>query len=466
PDYPWSLTHLVPGWFVGFGLLFTFVGLVAGMYATLHGMEEGVEVTAGLRGLLRAAPFSFLTSIAGLLCSILLAFFFRLFADILERGCADIARTLEAGMEYEPNAAIIEQLLTSNKEQEKQFKTFGTELATAIGSGFDKIAQINKESLGDMLEVFITQLEKQSGEHIERAAEAMNAASEKIERLDKVLGEGGEEFAKALTEGVRDMKQAAEDITQAMPKILETGKKASTDMAEAVTKSVEEMMVGLEASREENEKLGREIRESLNEGLGEIKQQAAAIIARTLKDIQTKTKEVETALTGFAKASDDITGHLAKAETVLSASLDAGDQLAKRFVQIQEKMAQINNDLPGLIDSLDSAATSVSNAGQSCEKTSAGMQDISQTLIGASGQITQTWESYRDRFEGVDTDLEKAFDRMIDQVNQNGQNLKTYIDTVDEQAANAIQKLESGIAALRNGIDELSDIMAQQGEAT
>ena len=89
----------IPNYFVGIGLLLTFVGLVAALnFATTAVGGDAIQAVKGLKNLLTAATFKFWTSIAGLLASILLSFFFRYFTLHLEGQFAGLCRTIEGGM--------------------------------------------------------------------------------------------------------------------------------------------------------------------------------------------------------------------------------------------------------------------------------------------------------------------------------------------------------------------------------
>ena len=100
--------HHVSGVFVGLGLLLTFIGLVAALYFSStainlvidgsHG-PSGVGQTAAIQKalaqLLNTATFKFLTSIAGLGCSLVLAWFQRDWTARLERKFQELCRELE-----------------------------------------------------------------------------------------------------------------------------------------------------------------------------------------------------------------------------------------------------------------------------------------------------------------------------------------------------------------------------------
>ena len=96
------------GIYVGLGLLFTFIGLVAALYfssaaiqavvnggAELSGGDRGAEVQRALAQLLNTATFKFMTSIAGLGCSIALAIFDRKCRAKLDNAFDELCSELE-----------------------------------------------------------------------------------------------------------------------------------------------------------------------------------------------------------------------------------------------------------------------------------------------------------------------------------------------------------------------------------
>ena len=100
--------HHLSGIFVGLGLLLTFIGLVAALYFSstainividgTHGLpaaEQTKAIQKALAQLLNTATFKFLTSIAGLGCSLVLAHFQREWTARLERKFQELCRELE-----------------------------------------------------------------------------------------------------------------------------------------------------------------------------------------------------------------------------------------------------------------------------------------------------------------------------------------------------------------------------------
>ena len=139
----------IPGYFVGLGLLFTFIGLVlalseaaAGTTAAHMADGAGAQAMQGALGkLLNAATFKFSTSIAGLAASIVLSFAFRLFNIGVESSLSDFCRALETKLEYlAPQRVTLEMVETLDAQlaelkminSEEFFSRLGQDIAPPI----------------------------------------------------------------------------------------------------------------------------------------------------------------------------------------------------------------------------------------------------------------------------------------------------------------------------------------------
>lgn len=104
-----GLMQAMPNYFVGLGLVMTFLGLIAGLYFASQGMRTAdmIEARAALVHLLNSATFKFLTSVAGISMSLIVSLVFRisvqslslrltLLCDRIEEATARSACTAEA----------------------------------------------------------------------------------------------------------------------------------------------------------------------------------------------------------------------------------------------------------------------------------------------------------------------------------------------------------------------------------
>ena len=80
-----GLMQALPNYFVGLGLVMTFLGLIAGLYFASQGMRTAdmVEARAALVHLLNSATFKFLTSVAGISMSLIVSLTFRISVESL-----------------------------------------------------------------------------------------------------------------------------------------------------------------------------------------------------------------------------------------------------------------------------------------------------------------------------------------------------------------------------------------------
>jgi len=77
--FPLKIIASLPGYFVGFGLIFTFLGLVAALFFAAQGMGSGDYAVAksSLAQLLHAASFKFTTSVAGIASSLAISILYK-----------------------------------------------------------------------------------------------------------------------------------------------------------------------------------------------------------------------------------------------------------------------------------------------------------------------------------------------------------------------------------------------------
>ena len=104
-----GLVQALPNYFVGLGLVMTFLGLIAGLWFASQGMRTAdmIEARAALLHLLNSATFKFLTSIAGIAMSLVVSLAFRIaiqslrhrldrLCDRIEEAAASAARPVDA----------------------------------------------------------------------------------------------------------------------------------------------------------------------------------------------------------------------------------------------------------------------------------------------------------------------------------------------------------------------------------
>ncbi|MDE1150797.1 MAG: hypothetical protein PW843_29965 [Azospirillaceae bacterium] len=87
----------LPNYFVGVGLMFTFMGLVAGLYFASKGMEVGdlAEARQALGRLLAASTMKFVSSVVGIGASVVTSLFVRHWQRQVQAALDDLCRAVE-----------------------------------------------------------------------------------------------------------------------------------------------------------------------------------------------------------------------------------------------------------------------------------------------------------------------------------------------------------------------------------
>ena len=142
-----KLLPTIPGYFIGLGLLLTFIGLVIALSQAAGTTANANidDVKSGLQNLLHAATFKFSTSIAGLFSSIALSLIFKIYQISIEQGFDNFCRKLDACIFYLPPQYVSFVAWRNGQEQLQQlkeindvqfFQRFGQVIAPALkGAG-------------------------------------------------------------------------------------------------------------------------------------------------------------------------------------------------------------------------------------------------------------------------------------------------------------------------------------------
>src|SRR5579862_3673902 len=130
-SYPARFFAATHGYFTGIGLLLTFIGLVAALKFAAAGVASSdlALAKAALNALLAAASFKFMTSIAGLGCSLLLSVAARSMTHAVEGEAQGLALDLERAMTPLFSECLAYDQLTATREQTAQLRQISATLA-------------------------------------------------------------------------------------------------------------------------------------------------------------------------------------------------------------------------------------------------------------------------------------------------------------------------------------------------
>ncbi|HHY50951.1 MAG TPA: anti-phage defense protein ZorA, partial [Alphaproteobacteria bacterium] len=297
-----KLLPSISGYFVGAGLLLTFIGIVLALGIAAGSVESGnaEQMQIAMTRLLHTASFKFATSIAGLGVSILFAIFARLIVICVEGGLNRFCDAVEHQLLYvapqfiaaESNRVVKEQLVELKElSSERYFSNFAQILeeamqrtlggisgrmevaisgaATQVGRAVTEaiapltggVADVIRENTGNELQ--------QLGRTLAALEGALGNMQAGLDRLDTALGEaaaGASGRMEAAMEGV--LKQLQQQVGVFLEGMRDQGDAAARELAGARQQAAAaqaEATAGITRA-------GQEAARALNEGLGNVLQ--------------------------------------------------------------------------------------------------------------------------------------------------------------------------------------------------
>jgi uncharacterized protein YukE len=124
-----------------------------------------------------------------------------------------------------------------------------------------------------------------------------------------------------------------------------------------------------------------------------------------------------------------------------------------------------------MIDKLQAAATPVAQTALQFENTARSIQSTASSIEGIQRQLglmlatiqesnqklSETWQGYRQRFEGVDEDLAKAFETLSTHSQTQLDDFRKYASELDSTLTKALGHLGSGIEELKDAIEDIAE---------
>ena len=249
----------LPGLLVGAGLLFTFLGLAAALASAGEVVAEGVDQVhrnAALRDLLGAASVKFITSLAGLLLSILYALYRKRQLVLTERTFSRFLGALEERLPFRSSAFLQAE---ANMLQEKQYAEvqristdFFVNLASTLERSFDTglqqhigplaaaieklsggLTNQNEDAMNTMLEKFLSRLEGTVGDSMSGTAATLEKLGARLDGLQSGMDEAAQKMSRAAQEMATGMgrgtQSAMAGITEQMNLLVSSLRQASEE---------------------------------------------------------------------------------------------------------------------------------------------------------------------------------------------------------------------------------------------
>ncbi len=429
---------------VGLGILGTFVGLVWGLIP-FSGIDftQTEQIQSAIRELLSGVSTAFVTSVWGMLASLLFNGLEKWGIGRVSRVIADLQRALDLPFTLKTQAEIAEKQKDELEQQTAALKSFSTDLADRIKKDMGDIMSKRLDNLHDSLTGWHKQNMGERQEIIQGLRNApkdfSNALEPSLTRLntavEKLLEHKGQSSIEAIEQLVEEFQRSLSGTATAqMEELARTVGNASQSLM-SLPGQMEQMIGGVQEQIDQTRQLLAENAETQTEqmrsmmdgvlnafqrtietqqlGLSETTNQSIQMLQSTIAELQ---QSITSTASQNATESEAMTNRMR--ELLESAANRTDDQLAQRMADIE----------------------TVSN--QSIQTLQTAIAELQQSITSTASQTATESEAMTNRMREL---LESVANRTDEQLEQR----MADIETVSNQS---IQTLQTAIAELGQSI--------------
>ncbi|MDR3468139.1 MAG: anti-phage ZorAB system protein ZorA [Xanthobacteraceae bacterium] len=476
----------IPGYFVGLGLLLTFIGLVLALNraagSTAAGSAEAM--TASLNELLAAATFKFSTSIAGLGASLGLSLTFRAYQIWIEGAFEGLARSIEQRMIFSPPQRTAEesrQILAAQRDQLKEinserfFARLGETVAPALGNAItaavgplsdrlerttEELARTSRTGADSLVQSFVERLDQGASREMKEIVGTLKSLRDSLDRTQLNLSGSGQDFSSKLTE-------AAEAIGTVLAKASENLSGSAADVAKSVQAGLAQVIQGLEAQStgfgntlaELQKRLADQVEESTRRSVTAGEEAAAAVHAGIDEVVAVLRRDIAALSDTLRSVASALSGQTTQIETISNRSRDTADAFSRMATDVRAASQPLLTHSARVADSTERMSASIADSVEALSTTQEAADKVAEKLSAHVDQIARVWEQYEARFKSVDEDLGKAADRFHDEVSRHQEAMREFVKQIDDHTGAILGKINSAVGNLSESVETLHETL-------
>ena len=505
------MPHL-PNYFVGVGLLLTFVGLIAALdFATASVGGDIDQAIGGLEKLLKAATFKFWTSVAGLGMSILLSMLFRFYSKLVEGAYVKFCDAVERRMQFVTPQAIFADMRDLEQEQLGETKKINSEVAFTIGNSInenlnqnlppalqsalqpvtdavqqtsDAIVNRNTEGVDAMVDKFANTLESSTGAHMKAISETLENLQSTLSAMQGSMDSSSDEFARRMAEGaerldstMREMSSAVSDLVQQMrTQVNEAGASITSELEQTLGRIAEQSEAAAQNLATQGQSASRAFADNVETAARSLQESAEANAKASTRTAEDVRKQLETAVTSMESSVARLSERLQQVDASLGTQAQAFDDIVAQEKAVSQNLQTATSQLRDgvqpwqeagrtLAQTTQQAETTITEATRQLNAAVETAQSLSESLSNVSERLKQSWESYQSRFEQVDEDLEKAFGKITEAVDTQQRRLQEFVKELDQSFTQATNNLNGTISSISETTDDLNETLERWAKA-
>lgn len=469
--------------FVGFGLLLTFVGLVAALGNASNALHDnGAETTNALIELITTASNKFVTSVFGVGFSLLLKLEERILTQIEVSGISRLCVNIERGLKFVSPQSLADETLFEARQQSASLRVMGETVASHIGEKLnmamtplaDAVTELRKafeegaeEQARSLREAAGTAVSDATGAELRALAQHLATLGETMSGLEKKIQDSGSVASAQIANAAGELREALSSLPAALTKASDSGAESfarlNVEAQNQMRNLLGEVSASIIANNERmNEALNKlpsivsEVSDSAARSFASVNDQAQRQHATFFSEAQRRFLESSDQLEAMTSAqSQKITEISEKAGARL---LETISQAAGNLEQTVESLGAKFSVLPGQLTSAaeesrklmaDSAESTVRQLAETQSKISATV-----ALIAGLKPVIEGWQAGAEKTATGLTMLVEASTR-------NQRAAEELTRTLDQRSKEAAQQLSDVAGGITQSAQAGADALAQ-----
>lgn len=484
------LINSIPATLVGFGILGTFIGLTYGISNFQTNSTE--EIKNSIQDLLSGMGTAFVSSIYGMLLSLVFTFFEKAQVNSLHnsihRLCYNLDKKFKISKEDERNIELKRQerllsdyfifkdesgndvkpgnvfrdIFIETRKQSVALQSFSTDLANLIEAGFEKI--LNDPDKGVMFE-----LQSLKTEIVNLGSKLQDPASEMTQNVVKELETS---MAKMIEEFKVSMSGSTKSELENLTTLLGQAGSSLTDFPsklELMTDNLNQNFKGLQEVVQQISQQTLLQSEQSTEQMRKQVEEMSEILKDKVGDLQVGQEVLMTKQTENLQVSEKLLGSFNSSIERLNELSNQVNETVSSFSKVQGELNSASGQLKSITENVLSSSNSFKEAqlkfaqhsNEFLKNNASTIEEIQKSLKQAKELSTE----YSSKFEIIEKGLQGIFQQintgLVDYRDTVGESVESFLGKYTEALTNTAKSLSGAASKQEEILEELTEQLSK-----
>ena len=460
---------------VGLGILGTFVGLVWGLtpFSDIN-FTQTEEIQEAIKELLSGVSTAFVTSVWGMLASILFNWVEKWGIRWASRAIANLQRELDRLFTLKTQEEIAIRQEDELAQQTAALKSFSTDLSDRLRIAIDNVMS---ERLAPSLNSLNTSVEKLREEKTENSLNAVQnlvdefknsltgAVTTQMETLAETVGAASQSLKSLPNQMEQMIAGVQEKIDQTHQLMSDTSQEQTKQMDEMFKKAIDEQQKSIDLVTNQLANVFEQSTETLKIGIAQMQQ----TLDSTTLQLSELVDRSAARLNEIFQTGERSLGALVEKQSMQSEAISLQLDASREFlVEGREILQQMNSSvtnvrqmietMQGFSEQLNEGAARIDDAGQRLTRASDTFNEENKRYFAANLETTQKLQEIAQRFQVIDKGLSEIFAEIQRGLNNYAVSTR---ESINRYLGEFSDQLASASAALANSVDGLSEVVEE-----